>query len=72
MKTKNWKVGGSERHYLYYTKIHTKIKILKVNRQNPLVVLVMIIGSQQKALGNGQSAQIFQKAMGNLKILFAI
>jgi len=68
MRKKKREVGGNERHYFHYTKIHTKIKILNIPRQNPLVVIVMIIGNQQTALGNGQGAQIFQKSMGILRI----
>jgi hypothetical protein len=71
MRTKKWDVGDKERRYFYYTKIHKKNKVLKVPRQNPLVLLVKIIGSHHKALGNRQGAQIFQKSMGNLKILVA-
>jgi hypothetical protein len=41
-----------------------KIKVLQLTRQNPLVLLVEIIGSHHKELGNGQGAQIFQKSRG--------
>jgi hypothetical protein len=46
-----------------------KLRYWEVPKQNPLVLLVKIIGRHQKPLGNGKGVQIFQNSMGNLKIL---
>ena len=63
MRTKKWDVGDNDRHYLYYTKIGTKIKVLKGPTQNPLALLVKIIASRHKALRNRQVHK-FSKSLG--------